>query len=443
MSILVRNGTLVTMDRPGAFRGDLLIERNRIPGLGDLRGTPETEHVIDATDCLVIPGLIQTHVHLAQTLFRGMAEDLSLLDWLSRRIWPLEAAMDREAMRASAELGMAEMLLGGTTGILDFGSPVHQDIILDSMAAMGVRGRSGMIMMDLDAGAPDGLIRDTRECLAESERFIRHLRGVDLLGYMVTPRFPLSCSEELLAGSRELASRYGVGIQTHASENRDEVEAVRKRSGLSDLELLDRCGVLGPDLVLAHCIWLDDGGLMRLRDSGTSVAHCPGSNMKLGSGIARIADMVAAGINVTLGSDGAACGNGLNMFNEMRGAALLQKVACLDPEAIPAGNALAMATVNGAAAMGLTGELGILKVGALADLAVVSRRRPGGRPVTGYGDPHSDLVHALGASDVTHTVVDGRIMVESGELVATDAGAVMNRADDAARRVIQRSGIFE
>lgn len=442
MSILVKNGTLVTMDAgQPILKGDLLVEGNRITGLGKLRDRPETDHVIDASNCLVIPGFIQTHVHLAQMLFRGLADDLTLLDWLKKRIWPMEAALTADDLYISAKLGLAEMLLSGTTSIVDFGSVHYEDAILKAMGDMGIRGKSGKIMMDLSEGSPEGLIEDTSTCISKSENLIKGLQGSELVEYAVTPRFAVTSTDELLIRSRELADKYGVSIQTHAAENREEVNIVKNRTGYSNIEYFRKLGFLGSDVILAHGIWLNETDMWHLKETHTNIAHCPGSNMKLASGTARISEMNGYGINVTLGSDGAPCNNTMDMFSEMRLASLLQKVDRLDATSLPAHRIMKMATVNGATAMGKQGELGVLKEGALADIAVVSLHSARLHPQTHLHDPLSTLVYSCQGSDVKDTIVNGKILVRDGKLVGVDLDKLLNEADRASMDTAERAGI--
>lgn len=441
--LLVEGGTLVTVD--GADRvlvGDVAVRDGVIVAVGpDARAALVGPHeVLRADGCAVLPGFVQAHVHLVQALFRGMADDLPLLDWLKRRIWPLEAAHDEASLRASAELGIAEMLRAGTTCILDMGTTHGHDVVFDALRRLGLRARSGKAMMDVGDGVPDGLRESTSASLRESERLARAWTGAadGRLGYAFAPRFILSCTEELIRGAAGLASQLDALVHTHAAEHADERDAVRAIHGDDDVTLLARWGVTGPSAVLAHGVQLDDAELDALATAGTRLVHCPSANLKLGSGIARVAIARARGVVVALGADGAPCNNNLDPWVEVRHAALLAKHRT-GTTTLPAREVLRMATLDGARALGLEAITGSLEVGKRADLQVVALDDLHVAPAT---DVRSALVYACQSRDVRHVVVDGVVRVRSGELAALDAARIAATARDEARRIGRRAGVL-
>lgn len=320
--LVIRGGTVVTMDPSRTVaRLDVHVgEDGRIRRVAGPGALPPAEREIDATGRVVVPGLVQAHVHLCQTLFRGLCEDRPLLRWLRERTWPLEAAHDHETMRAAARLGIAELLLGGTTAILDMGTVGHTDALFEAAAGMGIRYTGGKAMMDRGDGVPRGLLEETGASLAESDRLAARWHGQEggRLRYAYCPRFALTCSRELMRAVADRAATDGFVAHTHASEQRDEAEAVRSAFGASNIRLLVELGLGGPRACLAHCVWPEPGEAALLAASGGSVVHCPSCNMKLGSGIAPIADYVAAKVGVALGADGAASNNRLDGWEELR-----------------------------------------------------------------------------------------------------------------------------
>jgi cytosine/adenosine deaminase-related metal-dependent hydrolase len=443
MAMLGIRDARILVGRPGAGRavvdGDLAIEDGRIVAVGS-KAAARADRVLAADGGFCLPGFVQTHVHLCQTLMRGLADDLSLLDWLARRIWPLEAAHSPESVRASARLGIAELLLGGTTSILAMETVRHTQQAFEAVDALGIRAVVGKTHMDRP-DTFDGLREDTEDSIREAERLCRewHGRAGGRIRYAYSPRFAVSCTRELLERTAALARRDGVLFHTHASENLDEVDRVRSETGLGNIEYLDSLGCLGGRTVLAHCVHLDDGEVETLARGGVHVAHCPTCNLKLGSGIADVPRLASAGVNVTLGADGAPCNNALDMFEEMKLAAILHNVRH-GPSALPATRILEMATGGGARALHLDQEVGVLEVGRRADAIVVDPRGPRAWPRE-QADPASLLVYAGRSRDVRHVVVDGRDVVRDGVLTTGDLGSILAEADREARELRQRAGL--
>ncbi|HEY2745437.1 MAG TPA: amidohydrolase family protein, partial [Polyangia bacterium] len=360
--LVVAGGTIVTMDAARRIVvGDVVVEDGRIVEIVQSHNANDASaQRIDASGCIVLPGLVQAHTHVCQTLCRGAADDLPLLDWLRLRVWPYEAALDERAMRACARLAAAELLLGGTTAVLDMGTVHETDALCDAVAATGMRATIGKAMMDDGEGVPARLRDDTRRALDESDALSARWHGAadGRLRYAYAPRFVLSCTEELL---REVGARVhrGARLHTHASEQEAEIALVRRERGADNIVYLESLGLGGPRATLAHCVHATDDERRRLAAAGTHVAHCPSSNLKLGSGFAPIPEMLAQGISVALGADGAPCNNNLDPFVELRLAALIHKPRA-GTTAMPAATVLELATRGGAAALGLADQIGSL-----------------------------------------------------------------------------------
>ena len=431
-SILIKNGTLVTMDSANTIvRGDLLIADERIAGISGTGQTADT--VIDAAGCAVIPGFVQTHIHLCQTIFRGAADDLALIDWLKQRVWPMEAAHSASSIKASARLGIAELIKGGTTCALTMETVNHTVEVFKVVEESGFRATVGKCMMDKGDEVPSALQEQTRDSIDESIALLEewHGKAGGRIRYCFAPRFAISCTRELLERVAELARARGVMIHTHASENRTECELVQQETGLRNVAYLDSLGLTGRHVALAHCVHLSNDEIKTLKTTGTNVVHCPSSNLKLGSGIAPIAKLLDEGISVSLGADGAACNNRLDMFTEMRTAALLQK-ALHGPEVLPAGRVLRMATIDGARAIGLDSEIGSLEAGKRADLALVRLDRLHATPVS---DVVSALVYSAEAHDVDTVIVDGRLLMRDRKLLSIDERETVDTARAEADRL--------
>ncbi|HKP39379.1 MAG TPA: 5'-deoxyadenosine deaminase [Pyrinomonadaceae bacterium] len=438
-SILIRNGTIVTMDGGNSIvRGDLLIRDGRIAEIGK-KIDQQADETIDASGCAVLPGFIQTHIHLCQTLFRGAADDLSLIDWLKKRIWPMEAAHTKESIRASAQLGIAELIKGGTTCALTMETVRHTEEVLRVVEESGFRATVGKCMMDKGEDAPPELQENSRDSIKESLALIQEWNGAGdgRIRCCFAPRFAISCTKELLTEVATLARERGVMIHTHASENKTECEIVERESGQRNVAYLDSLGISGAHVLLAHCVHLSTEEMEILARTKTNVAHCPSSNLKLGSGLARVAEMLSRKISVSLGADGAPCNNRLDMFTEMRSAALLQKLAH-GPEILPAVSVLQMATIDGARALGLESEIGSLEAGKRADVIVVDLRQLHSSP---QADVISSLIYSAQASDVRSTIIDGRVVMRDGELLSLDEASVVRNANRESASLSKRANL--
>ncbi|OLE53696.1 MAG: N-ethylammeline chlorohydrolase [Acidobacteria bacterium 13_1_20CM_3_53_8] len=426
-SLLIKGGTIVTISpNDEVVTGDLFIRGHSIESVG--AAVDSADEVIDARNRVVLPGFVQTHVHLCQTLFRGSADDLALIDWLKKRVWPMEAAHTRESIRASARLGVAEMIKGGTTCALTMETVNHTEEVFRVIEESGFRATVGKCMMDKGDDVPAALNEETARSIEESLALFEEWNGRagGRVRACFAPRFAVSCTRELLIKVSRLARERGAIVHTHASENLTECEIVERETGLRNVIYLDSLGLTGKQIALAHCVHLDEEEMQTLARTGTHVLHCPSSNLKLGSGIARVHEMLERGISVSLGADGAACNNRLDMFTEMRTAALLQK-ATHGAEALPACRALRMATIDGARALGLESEIGSLEKGKRADLFVLNMDRLHLAPT-----PHdiiSSIVYSAQADDVETAIIDGRVLMRERELITMNEREIIDEAN--------------
>jgi 5-methylthioadenosine/S-adenosylhomocysteine deaminase len=440
-SILIKNGTLVTSaGRDGVFSGDLLIVDDRINRIA-AKIDHITDEVIDADGCAVLPGFVQTHIHLCQTLFRGFADDLPLIDWLKQRVWPMEAAHDAASLRASARLGIAELIKGGTTCALTMETVNHTGEVFRVIEESGFRATVGKCMMDKGEDVPIPLREQTGVSVADSLALIDKWHGTanGRIRGCFAPRFAVSCTTDLLRQVAKLAQERGVMVHTHASENLQEVAMVQEETGQRNILYLDAVGLSGSHVMLAHCVHLEDSEMETLARTGTNVAHCPSSNLKLGSGIARISEMLDRGISVSIGADGAPCNNRLDMFTEMRTAALLQKVIN-GTTSLPARRALELATIGGARALGLEAEIGSLEEGKRADVIVVDLKALHSTPRP--PDIVSSIVYSSTAGDVKSTIIDGNVVMRNRELLTLDETEVIRDAEREAAVLSTRADAF-
>lgn len=437
--VWLQGATVVTMNTDfDIVEGDVLVRDGRIAAVGSVEEASAVgAKVVDARGQLVVPGFVQTHIHLCQTLMRNCADDLVLIDWLRERIWPYEAALEPGELHTSAEIGIAELLLGGTTTILDMGTVRHTDAIGEAVTASGLSAFIGKCMMDYGDDVPPGLMEVTAQSLAESVALHQRWHGAadGRIRYAFAPRFAVSCTETLLRGVVEAAEDLGCLIHTHSAETSFENEFCGEHYGCTNMAFLERIGMLRDGSVLAHGVHVTDDECATLARTRTAIAHCPGSNLKLASGIADIPRYDRYGVRVSLGADGPPCNNNLDAFVEMRLAALIQK-PIHGPTAMPARRVLQLATIDGARALGIDHETGSIEAGKFADLTVIDLRDdPGAGP---GGDPYSRIVYSAHRADVRHVFSRGRQVVENGELLGVDLGRLMARGREALASVQRR-----
>nr|WP_284446444.1 5'-deoxyadenosine deaminase [Paenibacillus hunanensis] len=437
---MIRQAQIVTMNESEeVFIGDVLVENNKITKIG-VQLDDVADREIDARGKTLLPGFIQTHIHLCQTIFRGRADDMELMDWLRKRIWPLEAAHDEESIYYSALLGIGELISSGTTTICDMETVHHTDSAFQAMAQSGLRVISGKVMMDHGDDVPEPLQEKTDESLQKSVDLLEKWNGFGggRIQYAFCPRFVVSCTERLLTEVRDLSARYHVKVHTHASENRGEIALVEQERGMRNIVYLDHIGLANPRLILAHCVWLSEEEKQILHKRGVKVTHCPGSNMKLSSGIAEIPDLMNRHIHVGIGADGAPCNNNLDMFQEMRLTALMQKVPH-GPTVMDARTVLRMATMGGAEVLGMSKEIGSIEVGKKADLVLLDLNDYHTFPSYDV-DVYSRVVYSAGRSNVDTVLIDGQIVFENKQVRTIDRHIVMHESDKSIKRLLTRIG---
>ncbi|ACJ17143.1 Hypothetical guanine deaminase [Thermococcus onnurineus NA1] len=417
MSILIKNGYVVYGENLEVIKADVLIESNKIVEVAkNINKSADT--VIDAKGKVVSPGFVNLHTHSPMGLFRGLADDLPLMDWLQDHIWPKEAKLTREYTKVGAYLGALEMIKSGTTTFLDM--YFFMDAVAEVTLESGLRGYLSYGMIDL--GDPEKTEKEVNEAL----RIMKFIEGLDSdrVHFVFGPHAPYTCSIALLKEVRRLANEHGKLITIHVSETMAEIGQISERYGKSPVVLLDDIGFFGRDVIIAHGVWLDSRDIQILARHGVTVAHNPASNMKLASGVMPLQRLLNAGVNVGLGTDGSASNNNLDMLDEMKLAALLHKVHNLDPTVADAETVFRMATVNGARALGL--KAGIIKEGYLADIAIIDFNKPHLRPINNV---ISHLVYSANGNDVETTIVDGKVLMLDRELFTLDEEKILNDAE--------------
>lgn len=438
-SFRATNATIVTMnDGFDLLAGDVAVVDGRIVAVGDASAHADLSPVDFAGD-LLVPGFVQAHIHLCQTLMRHQAENRNLLRWLGERIWPLEGAHTPETLAVSAAVGIAEMLLSGTTCALDMGTVHHEDALAEVVERSGFRAAIGKAMMDSGVGVPKTLIEETDDSIDESLRLAEKWHGHDddRMRYAFAPRFVLSCTPELQREVGRQSREHGYLIHTHSSEQTEEIALVEDLFGMRNVHYLDSLGLCSERSVFAHGVHLDDAERAVLAKTGTSVCHCPSSNLKLGSGIADVITLRKAGVNVALGADGAPCNNSLDALQEMRLAHLLQ-CAKRGPGSLSARDALWMATRGGAKALCWDDRIGSIEVGKDADLVRIRR----GDFRSGAGDnPYEEVVCSAARDLVRDVWVRGEQLVSDGMLVRSDPGALSESGRAALTEMIERAGV--
>ncbi len=424
---------VVTMDggRRVIENGAVAVRGDRIVGVGtlsDIETKFQARQRIRTPQALIAPGLINTHTHAAMSLFRGIANDLRLQDWLEKYIFPAEAKnVNAGFVRWGTRLACLEMALGGTTTFTDM--YYFEDVVAEAAKEAGLRGVLGETVLNFPA--PDA--KTPQEALAFTERFIRRFQGDPLIVPAVAPHALYTNTDESLRSARALANRYNAPLLIHVSETKQERDDSVAQRGMSPVRVLQSLGVFDGRTLAAHCVLVDDADIQVLAGKGAGVAHCPSSNMMLASGVAPVMKMLAAGIAVGLGTDGpAGSNNDFNMFEEMDLAAKLQKVATGDPRALPAVQALEMATILGARALGMEKEIGSIEPGKRADLIGVRLDVPNAVPLYNV---YAQMVYSLKAGDVEQVMVNGRWIVRAGKMLTLDRAAVLAEAEKYRRKV--------
>ena len=431
--ILITNCTLLPLAPalPAQIRnGYVAVKDGRIAALGsmaDLGGDYDADTIIDGSGHLVMPGLVNTHTHAPMTLFRGMADDLPLMVWLHEHIFPAEAkSVNPEMVYWCAKLAAAEMILSGTTTVAD--GYFLEDSVAEAFTACAIRSVAAQGIIDFPApGVPD-----PEKNVAAAEEFIARWQGKSsLLTPAVFCHSPYTCAPATLQRAKEMTRRRNAKLFVHVAETRAEVDQVREQHGTTPVRHLENLGLLDRDTICVHCVWLEPEEIEILASTGAHVSTCPQSNMKLGSGIAPLKEMLAAGIPVGLGTDGCASNNRLDMFFEMDMCAKLHKVKDLDAAALPAAMVLEMATIGGARVLGLEKEIGSLEPGKKADIILIDCRQPHLQPFYHPGN----LVYAANGGDVATVIIDGKLVMQNRKILTFDVEEVLTKVRALARKL--------
>src|SRR5438128_1057032 len=438
VDMIVRGGTVVTMDdaRRVIQDGAVAIKGGRIVAVGTRAETErgyDAREVIDATGKVVIPGLINGHTHVPMTLFRGLADDLDLQEWLTKYIFPAEAKnVTEEFVRVGTRLGLAEMLRGGTTTYCDM--YYFEDAIADETSKAGMRAVLGETVIDF----PVADNKTNAEAMTYVESFVKKWQGNALIVPAIAPHAPYTVSEEHLKAVRAFSDRTGAPIVTHISETKREVDDSIKAKGASPIDYLNRIGFLNNRVIAAHVVWPTEEELGLLKKLGVGIVHNPQSNMKLASGVAPVPEMLKNDMPVGLGTDGAASNNDLNLWEEMDTAAKLHKLISRDPKVLSAEEAFEMATIRGARALHLEKEIGSIEKGKRADIAIVDLDDLNQTP---YYNIYSDLVYAAKASDVRTVVIEGRVVMRDRRLLTLNEGTIKADARRYRERIVRSVGV--
>jgi 5-methylthioadenosine/S-adenosylhomocysteine deaminase len=432
VDLFISGGTVITMD--AEFRviedGGVAVENDLIVAVGtreELAARAGGARAIDASGTLVLPGMINGHAHAAMSLFRGVAEDHSLNDWLQKYIFPAEARnVTEDFVLWGTRLGVLEMLRGGVTTYADM--YYFEDVVASVTKESGMRGVLGETILDFPA--PDHKTPD--DALAYTQKYIDRWKGDPLITPAVAPHSIYTLSTENLKAAAALARKNGVPILIHLAEAPFESELSRKKYGVSPVGYLESIGVLGPDVVGAHSVWVDAEDIATMVRRGVGSVHNPSSNMKLASGVMPVIDLLAAGEPVGLATDSAASNNNQDLFQEMNIAAKLQKVTRMDPRALPARQVVEMATIGGARALHLDKQIGSLETGKQADIVLIGT---GATHSTPMYNVYSQLVYALNAHDVRTVVIAGKIVMENREMRTMDKPGILAKAHEYQRRI--------
>jgi 5-methylthioadenosine/S-adenosylhomocysteine deaminase len=430
--LIVAGGTVVTMDAQMrvipdggvAVRGDSIVDVGTIAEVESRFDAPRT---IDAHDDLVLPGLVDGHGHAAMSLFRGIADDLALDEWLHKYIFPAEARnVTPDFVTWGTKLGVLEMLRGGITTYADM--YYFEDEVARATKAAGMRGVLGETIIDFPA--PDN--KTPAQAFAYTQTYIDHWKGDPLITPAVAPHSIYTCSQKTLQESAALARRNHVPLLTHLAEAQLELQQSREQHSATPVGYLERIGFLGPDVTAAHCVWVDAADIAALVHFGVGCTNNPSSNMKTAAGVMPVPNMLAAGLAVGLATDGAASNNNQDMFEEMDLAAKLQKITRMDPRALPAKQVVEMATIGGARSLHMEKEIGSLEAGKKADLILVDTTAPHATPMYNV---YSELVYALKASDVKTLIIGGRVVMQERRMLTMDEPEILTKAREYQKKI--------
>jgi cytosine/adenosine deaminase-related metal-dependent hydrolase len=451
--LMLKNATIITMNQRREIiqDGAVVIEENGIVDVGKtkkIKSSHRVEREIDCRGKLVLPGLVDCHVHLAQALIRGCADDMALIPWLRQRVLPLQGTYTEKEGELSAKLCCIEMIKSGTTTFVE--CLLHWRYGFDRIARVvkkiGIRGVLSKSLMNVPGYAdqkdaiPSGMVEDGEKTMKQTIQMIQrwHGKANNRIHVWFGARTPGACTVDFYREISEKARKYKTGITIHLAEVKQDIEYLRREFGMTPMEFMNHCGIVGPHVIYAHGVWIPPEDFKILQRTGGTVCHCPASNLKLASGFAPVPEMLKSGVNVALGCDGGPSNNCYDMIREMKLAALVHKARLLDPEVFPAETVLEMATLNGARATLWRGQIGSIERGKLADLIVIDLRRPHLVPVR---NPVSNLVYAANGGDVDTVIIDGKIIMENRQMTTIEEEEVVQEAIEAGPLVDQRLGL--
>jgi len=425
-TILIKNALILKPNFENK-KQSLLIKDDLISEIADEIDEGKAGKIIDAEGKILLPGLINTHTHLSMTLFRGLADDLSLDSWLNDHIWPMEANLNGDYCYIGALLGAVELIKSGTTTFSDM--YFYMEDVARAVDDAGIRAVLSYGMIDFgDAERRENEIRENlelfRACNGMADGRIKVFLG---------PHSPYTASEELLVKVRELADEYNMGIHIHVSETQKEINDSMEERGIRPFEYLEKIGLLGPDVVAAHCVWLSDEEIEIIKKHDVKVSHNPCSNMKLASGVAPVSKLMEKGVCVSIGTDGASSNNNLDLIEELKTASLLQKVSTLDPKVLSSDEAIQMATIRGAEALGLDSQIGSIEVGKKADLILIDTNVA--NMVPDSSNITSNIVYSANGSNVDTTICNGKILMENKKLTVLDEDEIFAKARQAIKEL--------
>jgi 5-methylthioadenosine/S-adenosylhomocysteine deaminase len=427
MSVLIKNATILTQNKKRKqLHGDIYIDQQLIQEISQRSLSLEAEYVIDASKYLAIPGLINTHTHVPMTLLRGYGDDMLLHEWLEQRIWPVEAKLTKDAVQIGSALGLLEMIASGTTSFVDM--YFFEDSVAQSTIKAGLRGFLGFAFIDV--GTPE---YRPEELISASKRFISRWKNHDLIQPIIAPHSVYTCSPETLQQAGDIAEKQSVMIHTHCSETRENVYDVQKKYGVRPVQHLKNLGLLHKNMLLAHCGWITKNEVQDIKKAGSSISHCPVSNMKIATGgFAPIPECLEAGIPVSLGTDGAASNNVLDMFDTMKFCALIHKNHRWDPQVLPAQTVFDFATIQAAQCLHKEKQIGSIEEGKYADVVLVDIHQPHFYP---HHDHVSNLIYAARGSDIITTIVNGQLVMHDHIIKTLDTEKILATAKTCAEEL--------
>ena len=426
-TILIKNAIILSPNTNFEEKQSILIKDDKISEISPQIDETDVDKIIDATGKILLPGFINTHTHLSMTLFRGLADDLSLDTWLNDHIWPMEANLNGDYCYIGALLGAVELIKSGTTTFSDM--YFYMEDVARAIDEAGIRAVLSYGMIDFgDAERRENEIRENLElfnsCNGMADGRIKVFLG---------PHSPYTASEELLIKVRELADEYNMGIHIHVSETEKEINDSLDEKGLRPFEYLEKIGFLGPDVVAAHSVWLSDEEIEIIRKNNVKVSHNPCSNMKLASGIAPVSKLIENDVCVSIGTDGASSNNNLDLIEELKTASLLQKVSTLDPKVLDSDESIAMGTIKGAEALGLDDEIGSIEVGKKADIILIDTNSA--NMVPDSSSLSSNVIYSANGSNVDTTICNGKILMENKKLTVLDEQEIYIKARQAIKEL--------